>query len=134
MVLSRNQTQGGFKMVFKNNNKLVFQKLISEIGGSFLNSTIDKYNGDYRSQHFDTKSQLYSLIYMNLRGSKSLTGLKTEISSNKKLKRLINVPSTSQFSRKNAARRYEIFEETFYHLVDKAYRRYGKVRVNKEIP
>lgn len=121
-------------MLFRTNNKLVFQKLIAEIGGSFLDKVINKYNGDYRSQHFDTKSQLYSLLYMNMRGCKSLTGLKTEISTNKKLRHLINVPSVSQFSRKNAGRNYRIFEEIFYHLVDKAYRRYGKVKIRKDLP
>jgi hypothetical protein len=120
--------------MFHNNNKLVFHKLIEVIGGRFLDNTIDKYNGDFRSQHFDTKSHLYSLIYMNIRGCKSLRELKAETSSNKKLKRLINVPSVSQFSRKNSNRDYRIFEDIFYHLVNKAYRKHGVPKILKELP
>ena len=84
MVLSRNQTQGG--SFFMNNNKLVFHKLIAEIGGSFIDSTIQKYAGDYRCQHFDTKSHINSMIYLNIRGCKSLREADGEISANKKLR------------------------------------------------
>ena len=49
--------------MFNNNNKLVFNKLIEEIQGTFLERVISKYNGDFRSQHFDTKSHLYALLY-----------------------------------------------------------------------
>lgn len=62
-------------MLSNKNNKLVFYKLIAEIGGNFINHTIKKYNGDYR-----------------------------------------------------------IFEEIFYHLVNKAKRRFGAVRLIKDIP
>jgi len=44
------------------------------------------------------------------------------------------VPSVSQFSRKNATRDYRIFEDIFYHLVNKAKRRFGAVRLLKDIP
>lgn len=117
-----------------NNNKLVFHKLLEEIGGSFLNSTIKKYDGDYRSQHFDSKSHINSMLYLNIRGCKSLREAEAEISSNRKLKSLINVPSVSQFSRKNATRDYRIFEDIFYHLVEKANRRFGASRLLKDIP
>jgi hypothetical protein len=134
MVLSRNQTQGGLFIVNNINNKLVFHKLIAEIGGSFVDSTIRKYSGDYRCQHFDTKSHINSMIYLNIRGCKSLREVDGEIASNKKLRGLINVPSVSQFSRKNATRDYRIFEDIFYHLVNKAKRRFGAVRLLKDIP
>ncbi|URZ02475.1 IS4 family transposase [Clostridium felsineum] len=120
--------------MFKINSKLVFHKLIEEIGGSFITKTINKYNGDYRSQHFDTRSHINSMIYLNIKGCRSLREAEGEISANKKLKKLINVPSVSQFSRKNAARDYRIFEDIFYHLVDKAKRRFGDVRIFKDIP
>jgi len=72
MVLSRNQTQGGSFSMTTTNNKLVFHKLIAEIGGSFVDSTIQKYGGDYRCQHFDSKSYINSMIYLNIKGCKSL--------------------------------------------------------------
>lgn len=62
--------------MFKNNNKLVFNKLLSEIGGNFLNSTISKYSGDFRTQHFDTKSHVYSLLYSNFMNCKSIESYK----------------------------------------------------------
>lgn len=120
--------------MFKNNNKLVFHKLIAEIGGSFLDKTIREYNGDYRSQHFDTRSHINSMLYLNIRDCKSLRAAESEISSNRKLKSLINVPSVSQFSRKNASRDYRIFEDIFYHLVSKAKRRFGAVKLLKDLP
>lgn len=120
--------------MFKNNNKLVFHKLIAEIGGSFIDKTIRKYGGDYRSQHFDTRSNINSMIYVNIKDCKSLRAAEAEISSNKKLKNLINVPSVSQFSRKNATRDYRIFEDIFYYLVEKARRRFGAARLLKDIP
>lgn len=120
--------------MFINNNKLVFHKLISEIGGNYLDKTIQKYGGDYRSQHFDTRSHINSMIYLNIKDCKSLRTAESEISSNRKLKRLINVPSVSQFSRKNATRDYRIFEDIFYYLVEKASRRFGAVRLLKDIP
>jgi len=134
MEVMSNHSQGGFKMFSNKNNKLLFDKLIAEIGGNFLNSVIKKYDGDYRTQHFDSKSHLYSLIYFNIKGCKSLRELETTTSSNKKLKRMINVPSVSQFSRKNATRDYRIFEDIFYYLVNKASKKYGAVKLLKDIP
>lgn len=104
MVLWRNQTQVGSFIMINNNNKLVFHKLIAEIGGSFFDSTIRKYDGDYRCQHFDSRSHINSMLYLNIKGCKSLSEANGEISSNKKLRNLINIPSISQFSRKNATR------------------------------
>ena len=114
------------------NNKLVFSKLIGEISGRFIQQTCSKYGGDYRTQHFDTQSHLYALLYSNFRNCKSLRELQIEISSNKKLNDLINVPSLSQFSRKNASRDYRIFEDIFYHLVTKAKRKFDEVKLSKE--
>ena len=70
--------------MFNNNNKLVFNKLIEEIQGTFLERVISKYNGDFRSQHFDTKSHLYALLYSNFMNCKSLRELQTQISHNNK--------------------------------------------------
>lgn len=121
-------------MLSNKNNKLIFHKLIAEIGGSFLEKTIRKYGGDYRCQHFDTRSHINSMIYLNIRGCKSLREVEGELSSNRKLKSLINVPSVSQFSRKNSIRDYRIFEDIFYYLVNKAKNRFGAARLFKDIP
>ena len=118
--------------MLQTHTKLVFTELIGEISGSFLKSTIKKYDGNYRTQHFDTKSHLYSLLYSNFRNCKSLRELQTELSSNQKLNHLINVPSLSQFLRKNALRDYRIFEDIFYHLMNKAKRRFSEVNLFKD--
>lgn len=55
-------TQGGFLSMLNNNNKLVFHKLTTEIGGKFLDNITGKYSGDFRCQHFDTKSHFYSFF------------------------------------------------------------------------
>ena len=75
--------------MFNNNNKLVFNKLIEEIQGTFLERVISKYDGNFRSQHFDTKSHLYALLYSNFMNCKSLRELQTQISHNNKLKNLL---------------------------------------------
>jgi hypothetical protein len=119
-------------MFNNNNNKLVFNKLIEEIQGTFLERVISKYNGDFRSQHFDTKSHLYALLYSNFMNCKSLRELQTQISHNNKLKRIINIPSVSQFSRKNASRDSRIFEDIFYYLISKAKSRFGEYKLIKD--
>lgn len=106
--------------------------MISEIDGSVLTRLINKYNCDYRTQHFDTKSHLYSLIYANIAKCNSLREIQTNISSNEKLNRMINIPSVSQFSRKNKSRAYYFFEELFYYLVKKAKNRFGEIKLAKE--
>lgn len=54
--------------MFKYNNKIVFHKMIAEIGVNFLDNVIEKYGGDYCSQHFDTKSHISSMLYLNING------------------------------------------------------------------
>lgn len=120
--------------MFYNNHKLVFNKLIAEIGGSFLQKTISKYNSDFKTHHFDTKSHLYALLYSNFNNCKSLRELQTQIAHNSKLKSIINVPSVSQFSRKNASRDSGIFEDIFYYLVSKAKKQFGEYNLIKDLP
>ena len=88
-------------MFNNNNNKLVFNKLIEEIQGTFLERVISKYNGDFRSQHFDTKSHLYALLYSNFMNCKSLRELQTQISHNNKLKKFIIIPRYISIKFKN---------------------------------
>ena len=116
------------------NNKLVFNKLIAEIQGTFLERVISKYDGHFRSQHFDTKSHLYALLYSNFMNCKSLRELQTQISHNNKLKKFINIPSVSQFSRKNVSRDSRIFEDIFYYLISKAKKRFGEYKLIKDFP
>lgn len=116
-----------------NNNKLVFTKLIEEIQGNSLTRIISKYKGDFRIQSFDTQSHLYSLLYASFRNSKSLREVQTEIKYNQKLSHLINIPSVSQFSRKNASRDYRIFEDIFYNLVHKVKRKFGTAFLLKDL-
>lgn len=84
-------------------------KLIAEIQGTFLERFLSKYNGNFRSQYFDTKSYLYTLLYSNFMNCKNLRELRTQISYNNKLKKFIIIPSVSQFNRKNVARDNQIF-------------------------
>ena len=121
-------------LVFNNNNILVFNKLIAEIEGSFLKRIISKYNSDFRTHHFDTKSHLYALIYSNFINCKSLRELQTQISYNNKLRKIINVPSVSQFSRKNASRDSRIFEDIFFYRVLKAKKKFGEYNLIENFP
>jgi hypothetical protein len=47
---------------------------------------------------------------------------------------MINIPSVSQLSRKNSNRDYRIFEDLYYYLVEHAYKKLGRARVQKELP
>lgn len=116
------------------NNKTFFEKITQVISGSVLNKLTEKYQTDYRTQHFYTKSHLYSLLLFEFKGLSSLRDLHTQIANNNKLKKIINIPSISQFSRKNAQRDYHLFEDLFYHTVQYAIKKYGKVRLQKDIP
>lgn len=105
------------------NDRLVFSKITEVIDGKILRNCIKKYAGDYRTQHFDTRSHLFSMIYFNLKGNHGLRDLQTNVANNTKLRKILNVPSVSQFSRKNASRDYRIFEDIFYFLVQVAARK-----------
>lgn len=115
------------------NDRLVFSKITEVIDGNLLRNCTKKYAGDYRTQHFDTRSHLLAMIYFNLRGNYGLRDLQTNIANSTKLKRILNVPSVSQFSRKNASRDYRIFEDIFYALVEIAARKSKHVNCNNEL-
>lgn len=120
--------------MFNINNRTFFNKITEVISGRALDKLIEKYNSNYRTQHFDTSSHLLSMLYFQLKGLSSLRELQTSISNNKKLMRMINIPSTSQLSRKNESRDYRIFEELYYHVVEKAMKMVGRQRLNIELP
>ncbi len=120
--------------MYIDNNKVFFDKITQVINGNLLNILVTKYNTDYRTQHFDTSSHLLAMLFLQLKGLNSLRELQINISNNNKLRRMINVPSVSQFSRKNANRDYRFFEELYYYTVNKATRMFGIQRVNKDIP
>lgn len=113
-----------------NYNKIFFTKLTEIITGNILNKTIKKYNSDFRVQHFDTKSHLYSMLYFQFKSLNSLHNLQT----NSKLKRIINILSVSQLSRKNSKRDYRLFEDLYYYLVEYTYKKLGRARVQKDLP
>lgn len=113
------------------NNKTVFNKLIEVINGNKLNRIIRKYNSDYRIQHFDTKSHVFSMLYLQLSNTKSLRGLIDKLNYSPKLQNLINVPSLSQLSRKNSNRDYRVFEEVYHIMVNIAKRELGVKELNK---
>ena len=77
-------------MTINNYNKIFFSKLIEIISRNILNNTIKKYNSYFRVQHFYTKSHLYSMLYFQLKGLSGLHCLQAQISSNSKLRKLIN--------------------------------------------
>ena len=47
------------------NNRTVFNKITEVINGNKLNSIINKYNSDYRIQHFDTRSHVFLCFIFN---------------------------------------------------------------------
>lgn len=113
------------------NNKTIFNKITQVIDGNCINRTIKKYNSDFRSQHFDTRSHIYSMLYLQLSGTKSLRGLIDKLKFNPKLKKSINVPSLSQLSRKNASRDYRVFEDIYFYLIGVTRRKIGITMSNK---
>jgi hypothetical protein len=133
MILMRNHTKGGSFLMSRYNDRLVFSKITEVIDGNTLNRFIKKYAGDYRTKHFDTRSHFFSLVYFNLKGNSGLRDLQTNVSNNSKLRRLINAPSVSQFSRKNASRDYRIFEDIFNYLVSVAERKFRKINSSNEL-
>ncbi|MBU5455003.1 IS4 family transposase [Caproiciproducens sp. MSJ-32] len=132
--LDEKSIKGASLYLTTNYNKIFFNKLTDVISGNVLNKTIKKYNSDFRVQHFDTKSHLYSMLFFQLKGLNSLHDLQTQVSNNNKLRRLINIPSVSQLSRKNAKRDYRIFEDLYYYLVNYTYKKLGRARVEKNLP
>ncbi|MBU5425219.1 IS4 family transposase [Tissierella pigra] len=114
------------------NNKTVFSKLIEVINGNKLNYIINKYNSDYRIQHFNTKSHVFSMLYLQLSNTKSLRGLIDKLNYSPKLQRTVNVPSLSQLSRKNANRDYRIFEELYYSMINMAKKELGIKKSNEK--
>lgn len=113
------------------NNKTIFNKITQVIGGNHIDKIVKKYNSDFRSQHFDTRSHIYAMLYLQLSGTKSLRGLIDKLKFNPKLQRIINVPSLSQLLRKNASRDYRVFEDLYFHLIGVASRKIGIVKSNK---
>ena len=113
------------------NDKTIFNKITQVIGGNRINRIIKKYNSDFRSQHFDTRSHIYSMLYLQLSGTKSLRGLIDKLKFNPKLQKIINVPSLSQLSRKNASRDYRVFEDLYFGLTGVATRKMGVTNSNK---
>lgn len=113
------------------NNKIVFNKLIEVINGNKLNNISNRYNSDYRTQHFDTKSHVFSMLYLQLSNTKSLRGLIDKLDHSPKLQRIINVPSLSQLSRKNGSRDYRVFEDLYYSMVNVAKRKLGVRELNE---
>jgi hypothetical protein len=116
------------------NNKTFFEKITQVITGTTVSKVIKKYNSDYRVQHFDTLSHLNSMLFFEFKGLSSLRDLQTQTANSNKLRKLINVPSVSQFSRKNAQRDYRIFEDLYYYIVKYAFNKFGQVRLQKELP
>lgn len=121
-------------MKFINNNKIFFRKITEVISGNVLRQRVKKYKSDYRTQFFDTASHLYSMLFFQIKGLDSLHDLQTQVANNTRLRSMINIPSVSQISRKNSNRDYRVFEDIFYYLVGYIQRRFGQVRINKELP
>lgn len=114
------------------NNKTVFSKLIEVINGNRLNHIINKYNSDHRIQHFDTRSHIFSMLYLQLSNTKSLRGLIDKLNYSPKLQRMINVPSLSQLSRKNGNRDYRVFEELYHSMINIAQKELGIKKLNEK--
>lgn len=104
----------------RHNDRTLFSKIIEVINGSSVNRLINNYDADYRTQHFDTLSHINSMAFMQISDAISLREGIEKLNNSSKLKRIINVPSVSQMSRKNASRDYRLFEEIFKMVVTKA--------------
>lgn len=113
------------------NNKIVFSKIVDVIDGNKMRSIVKKYNSDFRTQHFDTRSHILSMLYLQLSNTKSLRGLIDKLKYTPKLQKNINVPSLSQLSRKNSKRDYRVFEELYYYSLAIARKKIGIKKLNE---
>ena len=60
--------------IFKSTtNNAFINQLLDVINSNTMNSIINKYSGDYRSQFFDSYSHFFTMMYLQLNESKTLT-------------------------------------------------------------
>ncbi|WP_350445982.1 DUF4372 domain-containing protein [Anaeromonas gelatinilytica] len=62
MVVRKRKPNKEDSSMFIYNNKTIFNKITQVISGSSLDKITKKYQGDFRSQHFDTHSHVYSML------------------------------------------------------------------------
>jgi hypothetical protein len=106
-----------------NDGKYVFSQFVEFIPNRIFDRCVEKYDGDYKIQHFSCWNQLLSMIFGQLCRSDSLRDLVVGLSAHKnKFYHLglgKNVSKTN-LAKANEIRDYRIFEEFFYQLVKKA--------------
>lgn len=114
------------------NDKTVLRKITQAIDGKYINQIVGKYKSDFRTQHFDTRSHIFAMLYLQLSKTKTLRGLIDKLHHSPKLKRDINVPSLSQLSRKNQSRDYRVFEELYRAVAHIAIKKLGVSTFHKQ--
>lgn len=103
--------------IFKsNNNDTTF---ISQLLDVINPNIMRRYSADYRTQGFDSYSNFFTMMYLQLNNSKTLRCCITELQNDIDIYSKIYIPSLSQLFRKNSTRDYRVFEDIFYYLLKK---------------
>ncbi|MFQ6678823.1 MAG: IS4 family transposase [Fidelibacterota bacterium] len=103
------------------NNITVLSQLLYHVDRDFFQSVVRKYQGDKYVRKLNSWTHFVVLFFAQLTGQQSIRDLVTALKS--KMNRLyhagIREVKRSTFSDANRDRTHEIFQEVFYHLVQK---------------
>ena len=102
-------------------NSTIFNQMLNMLPKYRFETSVSQYQGDYYTKHFTSYNQLLVNLYAQASGKKSLrdieVGLRTQQRSWYHLG-LTNV-CRSTISYANQKRDYRIYENTFYHMLDR---------------
>jgi hypothetical protein len=114
----------------------VLSQLLYHVDRDFFQSVVRKYKGDKYVRKLNSWSHFAALFFAQLTGQQSIRDLVTALQSKvQKLYHLgIKAIKRSTFSDANSGRSHEIFQEVFYHVVQKALPRLRKQRFRFKNP
>lgn len=123
----------------KEKNKMInsitlLEKMIEVIDGRgrrIIQEVVSEYGLNYGTQHFFGESHIKLLMFGQLSECESLREIVSKASNNEKVKRLVNVPSVSQFSRQNGKRDADFAEQLFYRVLHRIREKVGWKKFEK---
>ncbi len=109
--------------------KTVLKQMQSFISGYDFNNVVSEHNGDKGIRVFSTQNLLSVMLYVHMSGKRSLRDIIDSLESKMNLWYHLGIKSLSRnnlsYSLKN--RSHEIFEKTFYHLLNNLQKERGIV-------
>jgi len=102
----------------------VFHDLLQQISRPLFNKTVARHKGDYRVRTLNCWTQFVALIYAQLANRQSLRDLELAFNSHANHHYHLGVKpiSRSTLADANAARPVALYQELFYHLLNKVRR------------